>query len=200
MTKIEFLRRLEDGLSGLPQKDIEERLAFYDEMIDDRMEEGFSEEEAVANIGSVNDIIFEIVDETPLHRLVKEKVKKKRKMGAVETILLILGSPVWLSLLIAAFAVILALYLSLWAVIISLWAVFASVIGVAIGLIACGIIYICRGEVYGGVAIIGGAVVCLGLSILLFFGCKAATKGTVLLAKKTVSGIKKCFVKKEGAQ
>lgn len=200
MTKTEFLKRLEDGLSGLPQMDIEERLAFYDEMIDDRMEEGISEEDAVANIGSVNDIIFEILDETPLHRLVKEKVKKKRKMGAVETILLVLGSPIWLSLLIAAFAVVFSLYVSLWAVIISLWSVFASVIGVAIGLFACGIIYICQSEVYGGVAIIGGSVVCIGLSILLFFGCKAATKGTVLLTKKIILGIKKGFIKKEAAQ
>ena len=39
MTKQEFLAELRRGLSGLPQNDIEERLNFYSEMIDDRMEE-----------------------------------------------------------------------------------------------------------------------------------------------------------------
>ena len=48
MTKQAFLAALGERLVGLPQKDIEERLTFYSEMIDDRMEEGLSEEEAVA--------------------------------------------------------------------------------------------------------------------------------------------------------
>ena len=48
MNKQEFLSQLRKGLAGLPQNDIEERLAFYGEMIDDRIEEGLSEEEAVS--------------------------------------------------------------------------------------------------------------------------------------------------------
>ena len=48
MRKEEFLSQLESGLYGLPQADIDERLSFYAEMIDDRMEEGLGEEEAVA--------------------------------------------------------------------------------------------------------------------------------------------------------
>lgn len=42
MTKQDFLTRLRKGLSGLPQDDIEERLKFYGEMLEDRMEEGLS--------------------------------------------------------------------------------------------------------------------------------------------------------------
>ena len=44
MNKQEFLAELRKGLSGLPQDDIEERLIFYDEMLEDRIEEGLSEE------------------------------------------------------------------------------------------------------------------------------------------------------------
>ena len=47
MRKQEFLTELRKGLSGLPQDDIEERLSFYSEMIDDQIEEGLAEEEAV---------------------------------------------------------------------------------------------------------------------------------------------------------
>ena len=39
MNKQEFLAELRKRLSGLPQADIEERIVFYSEMIDDRTEE-----------------------------------------------------------------------------------------------------------------------------------------------------------------
>ena len=53
MNKETFLSELKKGLSGLPADDVNERLAFYGEMIDDRVEESMSEEEAVAGIGTV---------------------------------------------------------------------------------------------------------------------------------------------------
>ena len=49
----------------------------------------------------------------------------------------------------------------------------------------------------GGVALIGAGLVCAGLAIFLFYGCKEATKGTALLTQKIALGIKKCFVGKE---
>ena len=54
---------------------IEERLEFYSEMIDDRIEEGKSEFEAVREIGDVDEVVSQIASETPLYRLVKEKAK-----------------------------------------------------------------------------------------------------------------------------
>ena len=56
MTKLKFLLSLHDKLSDLPQNEVEERLSFYSEMIEDRMEEGVSEEEAVSARGSVDEI------------------------------------------------------------------------------------------------------------------------------------------------
>ena len=56
MNKTEFLAALERALSGLPEQDVQERLAFYGELIDDRVEEGLSEEEAVKERGSVDEI------------------------------------------------------------------------------------------------------------------------------------------------
>ena len=44
MSKQEFLAALEEGLSGLPREDVDERLGFYSEMIDDRMEDGLPED------------------------------------------------------------------------------------------------------------------------------------------------------------
>ena len=73
MNKQEFLAGLQKGLSGLPQEDVEERLTFYGEMLDDRMEEGLSEEEAVAAAGSVEEIVGQVVADIPLARIAKEK-------------------------------------------------------------------------------------------------------------------------------
>ena len=101
MRKQEFLTLLRERLSGLPQADVEERLAFYSEMIDDRMEEGFSEEEAVGQIGSIEEIVSQIVVETPLSKIVKENVRRKPRRKGWETLLLVLGFPVWLPLLSA---------------------------------------------------------------------------------------------------
>lgn len=200
MTKQEFLTRLEEELSGLPQEDIAERLAFYGEMIEDRMEEGASEEEAVAGIGPVDAVAKQIIDEIPIGKLVRERVKSKRRMGAGEIILLILGSPVWLSLLIAAFAVILSVYIVIWAVIISMWAVFAALVVCVPAAAAVGIYLMLKGRTLQGIAMIGAAAVLAGLSVFLFFGCRALSKGAAILTKKIFSWIKSLFIRKEKAQ
>ena len=199
MNKREFLDNLKSKLSGLPKQDVEERLEFYSEMIDDRIEEGLSEEEATAEIGSVDAIASQIIADTPLAKIVKEKSKSKRKLRAWEIVLLVLGSPIWLSLAVAAFVVIIAFYAVLWSLIASVWAIFGAFVGCALGGVASGVCFIVFGHVVTGIAMIGASLVCAGLSIFLFFGCRMATKAMVWLTKIIALGIKKCFVGKEGA-
>ena len=199
MNKQEFLMQLRQGLSGLPQRDIEERLTFYSEMIEDRMEEGLSEEEAVSAVGSANEIVTQVVADIPPANNAKEIMKPKKRLNILEIVLLVLGSPIWLSLLIAAFAVIFSLYVVLWSVIISLWAVFGSLAGCSAGVIAAGIGLACNSNVLTGTAMIGAGFVCAGFSIFVFFGCRAVTKAVMILTKKLVLWIKSCFIKKEGA-
>ena len=199
MTKIKFLLSLHDKLSGLPQDEVEERLNFYSEMIEDRMEEGLSEEEAVAAVGSVDEIAEQIAGEIPLSKLAIEKIKPKRKLRAWEIVLLALGSPIWLSLLVSAFSVVISLYAVIWAAVISLWAVFGALVGCAVGVVVEGVFFAVGGSSLVGLAVIGAGLVCGGLSIFMFFGCVAATEGVVLLTKKAFLGVKKCFIKKEEA-
>lgn len=199
MTKLEFILSLHDKLSGLPQSDIEERLNFYSEMIEDGMEEGLSEEDAVNAVGSADEIAEQIIVDIPLAKIAKEKIKPKRRLKVWEVILLVLGSPVWMSLLIAAFAVVLSLYIVLWAVIICLWAAEVSLWACAFGGAVSGIGFICGGNAPTGAATIGASFVCAGLSVFFFYGCKATTKGVLVLTKKIALGIKKCCMKKEEA-
>ena len=199
MDKQEFLNRLRQALSGLPQADIDERMEFYGEMIDDRMEDGLSEAEAVAELGSVEDVAAQIVAETPLTRIVRERMKPARRMRVWEIVLLVLGFPLWFPLLIAAFAVVLSVYIVIWAVIVSLWAVEVSLAAGALGSVAAGVLGICRGRLMAGLVLLCTAVVLAGLTILLFFGCKAVTVGAAKLTKKIALWIKSLFMRKENA-
>ncbi len=197
MTKQEFLTQLREKMSGMPQEDIDERTAFYGEMLDDRIEDGLSEEEAVNEIGNVDDIVSQILADTPLTKIVKEKLKTKNRLKAWQIVLLAVGSPIWASLLIAAIAVIFSLWVSLWAVIISLWAVDVSFAATAVAGVIEGVIFIVRGNLLSGIFAIGAGLACAGLFIFLLFVCKALTKYFALLTKKIVISIKKMFVGKE---
>ena len=197
MNKQEFITSLREKLSGLPQREVEERLAFYREMIDDRIEEGVCEEEAVRDIGSVDEIVSHIVSEIPLSSIVKNKMKPERRLRAREIVLLAVGSPVWLSLLVAALAVIAGLYVSVWSIIISLWAVFVSLVACSLGGVAACVALCVVGNALTGIFMLGAGISCAGVSIFAFFGCKAATKGLLLLTKKAVLGVKNRFVKRE---
>ena len=84
MNKEEFLNALRSALAGLPQEDIEERLAFYSESIDDRVEDGLTEEEAVEAIGTVDEVRDQIMAEIPLTKLVREKMRPKGRLRAWE--------------------------------------------------------------------------------------------------------------------
>ena len=197
MTKLMLLLSLHGKLSNLPNEEVEERLKFYSEMIEDRMEEGLSEEEAVAAVGTVDEIVAQIEADLSVVEPTNKNGKTKRRLKVWEIVLLVIGSPIWVSLGIAAAAVILSLYISLWSVIISLWAVFASMIACGIGGIVAGVGLSLEGNVTAGIAMIGAAIACVGFSIFLFFGCKIATNGTLLLTKKIAMGIKMCFTRKE---
>lgn len=199
MTKLEFISALSEKLKGLPQDDISERLNFYAEMIEDRMEEGISEQEAVAAVGDIDEIVAQIVTDIPLTKIAKEKIKSKRRLKVWEIVLLVLGSPIWLALGIAAVAVIFAVYISFWAVIISLWAVFVSIIGCSLSGVAAGIIFACTGNALAGIAMVGAGIVCAGLSIYMFYACKGVTKAILTLTKKFAVWTKNCIIGKEVA-
>jgi uncharacterized membrane protein len=200
MNKQEFLFVLRENLQGLPQSDIEERLTFYQEIIEDRIEEGFSETEAVEAVGSVEKIVAQIVADTPFTKIAKERINPKKHLKLWEILLLAVGSPLWLSLGIAILAIIFALYIALWSVMITLWAIPISLIMCALGSFIAGIVFACNGATLTGIAMIATGLLCAGLSIFMFFGCKGATKGILILTKESALKLKNCFIRKGNSQ
>ena len=196
MNKEQFLTELKNGLSGLPQNDIDERMLFYGEMIDDRMEEGMSEEEAVSGIGSVDEIVSQTISEVPLTKIVKKRMTPERSLQTWEIVLIVLGLP-----LLAAFvAVVLSMYAVIWSLIITLWAVELTFIACALSGIAAAAAYWLHGNLIPGFAMLGAAFLCGGISIFVFFGCLAASKGILHLTGKAALGIKTMFIRKENTK
>lgn len=196
MNKIEFLTVLRERLQGLPEEDINKSIDFYCEMIDDRVEDGMSEEEAVEALGNIEEIISQILSEVSLPKLVKEKVKPKRALKAWEIVLLVLGAPLWIPLLAAVILTVLAVYLSVWSVIISLYAVDLSIAVSGLACIGVAVALLFDGQFVPAGVVFGTGLVCMGLAILLLFAFNLVTKGILWISKKVLLGIKGLFIGK----
>lgn len=197
MNKYEFLGRLRERLAGLPPKDIDASLDYYAELIADRIEDGMSEEEAVAAMGSIDEIVAQILEDTSLPKLVKEKVRPKRALRTWEILLIVLGFPLWFILLVTFASIIFSVLVTIGSVIISVFAVAIAVGACALAFIVAGLIGFVTAKVALGTILIGASLICAGLCILFFIGATYASKGILWLCKKGIYAIKSCFVGKE---
>ena len=196
MDKYDFLSALDERLEGLPEADRRATLDYYAEILDDLIEGGATEREAVASLGSVEVIAEEILLDTPLPKLVKAKMKKRRMTG-VEITLLAVGFPVWFPVLVALLATVFVVYVSLWVVVISLYAADLSfAVSAPAGLLGT-ILMLVAGEPAGALLFLGATLILAGLAVLTFFGCNAAAKGMIRLGRLTLRGIKACFIRRE---
>ncbi len=196
MNKSEFLNELSERLSTLPESEAEKTINYYSEMIDDRIEDGETEQDAVKAIGSIDDAVRNAMSQVPLTGLVKQSVKRNLSLNIPVIILLILGSPIWVSLLIALFAIIFALYVTIAAVIISLFAVVAAftVSGIA-SIIASP--FLVSVSLYSSAALLSCGLVISGLSIFAFFAAVILTKYIIRFTKFVIIKIKSLFIRKE---
>lgn len=195
MNQEQFLEEIRRRLRGLPEQDVENTLAYYREMIQDRMEDGLSEEEAVAALGRPEDIAAQILMETPLPTLVKARGRRARTLRAWEIVLLVLGFPLWGSLILTALCVLLAVYVAVWAVIAALLAVAVS-LGLCLLAGAAGLVLLCiRGWVLPGILCGSAGLICAGCAILLFFAGKAAARGAVWLGRRPGRWLRTLFVR-----
>ena len=129
---------------------------------------------------------------------VSKKVKPQNSGKVWSIVLICVGSPVWISLIAAAFAVVISLFAAMWSCIASFWVAFAAFAAGTVG-----------GVVYSGAffssniplafSALSATLILAGLTIFAFFGCKLATKGAVKITKITVLWLKNLFTKKGGA-
>ena len=195
MNKSEFLRILRQCLGQLPAEEREQNIAYYEELFSDMLEEGMSEEEAAAHLGDPEQIAREILAEQPLPRLVKSRVRPSGGWTALSITLIVLGSPVWLPLLIALAAVLLSVFVVIWALILT---VLAAALAVGVSAVALVLAAIFGYLKISGFLLTGLALICVGLCLLTGLLAAALCRAAVRGGKWLWRQIKKLLVKKEG--
>ena len=187
VNKMQFLQSVREQTAGMPLTEINRLLEYYSEMIDEAMEEGMSEEEATAHLGTWEEICAQIEEfrtsepqpieaikeepaKEPKNPIPETKPKKRISLPMWAVVLLILTSPVWgaivLALGIAAFAVVASLVVIGGALVISLFAVVLSLAVVGVVGIPAAFVLLVTGSIAPFLLTLGGGLVCVGLAIL----------------------------------
>ena len=197
MNKPDFLAELEKKLQPLPDQERAKALEYYFEIIDDRMDCGMSEDAAVAACGSIDEIAAQIIMDTPLTKLVRQKNRARRRMQTWEILLIVLGFPVWFSLAVAFFCVLLAISVVLWCVVMCIFVGGIACGACSVALSVTAVVAIITGNFLPALFFLGCAMICAGFTILFFLLGKLAGQGVAKLHKLTFRGIKRCFIRKE---
>ncbi|MFI3329903.1 MAG: DUF1700 domain-containing protein [bacterium] len=121
MNKEEFLQILQKRLSFLNPKEVKVHLDFYEEMINDRIDEGMNEFEAVKDLGAISDIVTLIKEgygnKVEVENVVTEQVNintttnqnPKNDNYIIFIIIAICSFPIWFPLIVTIFCLLLAL-------------------------------------------------------------------------------------------
>lgn len=198
MTKNEFISALSEKLSSLPQAEIEKSISYYSEIIDDRIEDGMSEHEAVFTLEDASVIAEKIMYETPLPVLMKARMQKKDSDGkkVFNILFLILGFPLWFPLLLTFVIVLLSIYIVIWSLIVTLYAVLLSFAVSGVFCLIASPFLFAAGNTQALMAV-GGGLILLALTAFTVFPAIAASKGLVKLTKVVAKKTKSLFIKKE---
>lgn len=158
-TKHGYLNTLESFLKALPYTERESILKHYSEMIDDLIEEGLEEEDAVSKLENPETLATILLEDFNLE-------SKQPERSALTRMLLILGFPLWGSLVFAGFMLWISAYLVAGSLILipivtSAGLLFASVWG------TIGLPFILSQEIHFVYLQVGGIFLCLGIGIPL---------------------------------
>ena len=106
MNKQEFLSALARELDSLPREEREQTLTYYGELIDDRLEDGQDEGEVIQSLGNPKAVAQALLGE-------EQPQLPNRGLRVWVIVLLVLGFPLWGSLLVTAAVVLLCVFLCL---------------------------------------------------------------------------------------
>lgn len=193
MKKKEFMHRLKRRTKKFDRAERREILDYYDELIDDRIEEGEKERAVIRSLGSVDDIVDALVEERGLDRVDsrgRTKPVVRNSVSGSKLVVLIVTLPLWL---IAAVIVL--------SFIIFLIALMFSLVCAALAIAGCGVYYSIGAAVQftvsgmRGFVQLGGGLILIALGVLLTF---YLTKLFVVVTKGTFK-FGRLFLKSGGA-
>ncbi|MDT2674550.1 DUF1700 domain-containing protein [Enterococcus dongliensis] len=110
MNREEFIKAFSNYLAyEVRPNEIQRLIDYYDEMILDLIEDGYSEKAAVAKLGDPKQLADEAIG-------VGTEVKVPRRFTWLWIVLLILGFPLWGSLALAFFLILLSIDIVIWCI------------------------------------------------------------------------------------
>lgn len=190
MTKQEFLDELKYQLSGLASFDSRHLLKHYEQRIDENIESGMSEEEAVSSLGTVMQVANRAILKCSLKNI-KEHRKNHRKHRSVgQWFIFILTSPLWISVQLAIALLVAAVFLLVWLLVAFAFCLTAAMaLGSLIGTFISILTFVNASRTVA-VGFEGACIIAFGLSVLLFVGSLALAKSAKQLYKKMRGGYK----------
>jgi len=200
MKKKDFLDKLRDEIRNLPYDEVEKTIAYYDEIISDRMEDGSSEDEAVASCGTPENIARDLLANQPFSTIIKHRVEDYKKKKTSDNkiaiiIILILLFPFWFPIVMSALGLLIGFFAAIGGVIIALWAVSIAIGVGGLGMIVASTFGFATNFIPTGFFAIGSGIALIGLSILAIIAVIYATKGIIKLLGLLIHSTKKLFVK-----
>lgn len=161
MNKQEFLYQLEEGLIRLDASERDQFVLYYDELIEDYLEDGASEEEAVNKLGKPSRIASKILEEA----FEEGSFRQKKRLSPLMVMLLIIGFPLWGSILLTAILLVLTVYIIIWCL--PFTTGMFAVIGLAASIFSvCASFFALQDGLYIAVTQMGISIFILGLSLL----------------------------------
>lgn len=123
MTKTDFINSLKEKLYKIEAKDVDVTISYYSEMIDDYVDSGYSEEEAINKMGSIEQIISEYETSNQDVDKASNETKLYRNILLTNKVLIVLILLLLSPIIIAAFGVFISLVACFFAVLLSTWVV-----------------------------------------------------------------------------
>lgn len=175
MKKLEFINELGAQLHSMPAEEVRPLLDYYMEIVADRMEDGMTEEEAVASLGPIPELAEKILAEQPQTEQEPEPIptpaplpepvsQTKRRWSGSSIVLAIILSPLWLALL----CVLISIEIAVWGTLASLAVSSGAMI---LGGIACSILSLIPAfdpvSISARIFVSGCSLVCSGIGCLL---------------------------------
>lgn len=195
MMREDFLAALSQRIAALPADEKNTVYEYYNEIYLDKKENGMDEEEIIAEFGDIDEIAAKILSEYPPDQQANvdpqsqrtgsdnqpysvQTIKRRSTTANVLIVVgLILGSPIWVSLLAAFFAVVFAVVVSVYSILIALWAVVGSLLLAGLICVICSFIALFQNPAAGLIGL-GTGFVSAGLGLMLTVGMIALSKYT----------------------
>ena len=176
MNKQEFLSALARELDSLPREEREQTLTYYGELIDDRLEDGQDEGEVIQTLGNPKAVAQALLGE-------EQPQLPNRGLRVWVIVLLVLGFPLWGSLLLTAAVMVLCVFLCLFLPAFVLGVLALSLLAGAVLGVAGTPFLIADTGLAAGLFQLGLAVGMLGLAALCALGFWYTGKATAKAGK-----------------